>query len=138
MRKGATNTVLLIVGIMVLVVAGIFILSQQNATVAPEKQVSNGANGIIEGDGSGTNMQAIDVNIQKFMFRPDTLNVKKGTKVTWKNNDTIQHSITAVDGSFDSGLIGKNQTFSHTFNKAGTFEYFCTPHPKMKATITVE
>ncbi len=46
--------------------------------------------------------------------------------------------VTAVDRSFDSGLIQPGKTYRHTFTKAGTFNLFCTPHPFMKGTIVVK
>lgn len=151
MRNGAAHTVLLIVAIVILFVGGLFFLSQQNATVAPEKdaitaqpsqpageQPQTSGSGLIEGDDSGPNMQGIDVTIEDYAFEPVTLTVKKGAKVTWKNDDSVQHTVTATDGSFDSGLLSKDQTFSHTFNEAGTFDYFCKPHPTMKAKIIVQ
>ena len=49
----------------------------------------------------------------------------------------MQHSATANDGSFDTGLLGKGKSGSHTFDESGTFQYVCKPHPFMKGTITV-
>jgi len=46
--------------------------------------------------------------------------------------------VTAVDGSFDSGFLATGQSFSHTFDAPGELEYFCVPHPWMRARITVE
>ena len=47
------------------------------------------------------------------------------------------HNVTAVDGSFDSGLLATGETFSYTFDKPGEFEYYCTPHPWMRARVMV-
>jgi plastocyanin len=47
------------------------------------------------------------------------------------------HTVTAVDGSFDSGLMNPDGSWSHTFTEAGEFEYFCTPHPWMRAKVIV-
>ena len=61
-----------------------------------------------------------------------------GTTVTWTNNEpNMVHSVTAVDGSFDSGLLATGETFSYTFAAAGEFEYYCIPHPWMRARIIV-
>lgn len=60
-----------------------------------------------------------------------------GTTVEWKNNDPLIHTVTAVNKSFDSGLIRPGNTYSHTFTKAGTFNIVCMPHPFMKAVIVV-
>ena len=61
-----------------------------------------------------------------------------GTTVTWTNNDAnMVHSVTAVDGSFDSGLLATDETFSYTFAMPGEYEYYCIPHPWMRARIMV-
>lgn len=65
------------------------------------------------------------------------LEVAAGTTVEWTNNDPLAHSVTATDGSFDSGLIQPGQTWRHTFTTAGTYEFHCTPHPFMKGTVVV-
>jgi nitrite reductase (NO-forming) len=71
-------------------------------------------------------------------YSVNVLTVKVGTTVTWVNQDDQQHTITAVDGSFDSGFMTEGQIFSHTFDTAGEFEYFCTPHMWMRAKVIVE
>jgi plastocyanin len=76
------------------------------------------------------------VNIQNFAFNPGTLTVKKGTTVTWTNNDAAQHQIKSA--TFNSSQFGKGQTFSFTFNDAGTFDYSCAIHPSMLGKIIVE
>lgn len=65
------------------------------------------------------------------------IQITVGTTVEWKNNDPLIHTVTAVDKSFDSGLMRPGNTYSHTFTKAGTFNIFCMPHPFMKAVIVV-
>jgi LPXTG-motif cell wall-anchored protein len=78
------------------------------------------------------------VTIADFDFTPATITVSQGDTVTWNNNGPTPHSATANDGSFDTGILKKGQTSSHTFNQAGTFSYFCKPHPFMKATVVVQ
>jgi len=75
------------------------------------------------------------VEIENFAFNPETLNIQKGTTVTWSNKDNVQHTVTS--DIFDSGNLGKGGSFSYTFNQAGTFEYKCTIHPYMKGKIIV-
>lgn len=78
------------------------------------------------------------IAIQDFAFDPDDLTIPVGTTVTWTNNDGAPHTVTADDGSFDSGNLGQGDTFTFTFEEAGTFTYICKIHPSMTATITVE
>ena len=68
----------------------------------------------------------------------NVLRVKVGTTVNWTNNDGIVHTVTTVDGSFDSGFLGEAESWSHTFDTVGEFEYFCIPHPWMRAMVIVE
>ena len=78
------------------------------------------------------------VTIADFHFDPATITINQGDTVTWNNNGPTAHSATANDGSFDTGILKKGQSGSHTFNQAGTFSYFCKPHPFMKASIVVQ
>ena len=77
------------------------------------------------------------VTIANFSFSPTPLTVNVGSTVTWTNQDSTAHTVTADDGSFQSSQIGGGGTFTQTFAKAGTFAYHCSIHPSMKATITV-
>lgn len=76
------------------------------------------------------------INIQNFAFNPATLTIKKGITVTWTNNDSAQHQIKSA--TFNSSQLGKGQSFSFTFNDAGTFDYSCAIHPSMLGKIIVE
>jgi len=77
------------------------------------------------------------VDIKGFAFSPASLEVAAGTTVTWTNSDSATHTVTADDGSFDSGDLANGATFSFTFDTAGTFTYHCNIHPNMTATIVV-
>lgn len=78
------------------------------------------------------------VEINNFMFTPQALTVPVGTTVTWKFDDSTQHTVTADDNSFASSPMSNGQTFTHTFSAAGTVPYHCSIHPEMTATITVK
>ena len=71
-------------------------------------------------------------------FSINVLTVPVGTTVTWTNQDTTMHTVTAVDGSFDSGYYGEGESWSFTFTEAGEYEYYCIPHPWMRAKVIVE
>jgi len=82
-------------------------------------------------------------NNPKF-YDPSPANVAVGTTVTWVNDDATLH--TAVSGTpdsgpsgeFDSSYLAKGKTFQHTFDKAGTFDYYCTLHPFMVGQVVVK
>jgi plastocyanin len=79
------------------------------------------------------------VTISNSAYSPNPLTVSKGTTVTWQNNDSMAHTATADDASFDTGNIPANSTSSGvTFNQTGTFAYHCTYHSGMQGTITVQ
>jgi len=80
--------------------------------------------------------QNISVTIQNFSFTPADIKVKVGDKVTWTNQDSVSHTVTAA--GFDSGILNQGQSFSQTFNETGEFNYHCSPHQSMKGTVTVE
>jgi len=81
---------------------------------------------------------ATAVTIQNFAFSPASLTIKKGETVTWTNKDSTAHTVTSDNNVFSSNPLNNGQTFSFTFNNAGTFPYHCNIHPMMKATITVQ
>ena len=83
------------------------------------------------------------VAMQNLVFEPKTITVNAGDTITWTNQDQVPHTVTAADGSFDSGNIDAGQTFSHTFTTAGTVAYYCKYHGAaggsgMAGTITVQ
>lgn len=85
---------------------------------------------------------AVNIDVQGFKF-PANMDVAKGTKVTWTNKDTAKHTVTSgtrpnKDGKFDGQLDASTGTFSFTFTEAGTFNYWCSLHSSMNATITVK
>ncbi|GAB4442596.1 MAG: hypothetical protein OHK0015_41400 [Chloroflexi bacterium OHK40] len=79
-----------------------------------------------------------------FAFEPIEIRIKAGTTVLFPNNGQKQHSATAVDGSFDTGLYGPGETRSLTFDTPGSFRYYCVLHAPadgssgMAGTIIVE
>jgi amicyanin len=85
-------------------------------------------------DASTTNT----VTIADYEYAPKNITVKKGTTVTWTNQDSVAHTVTAKAGSGpDSSLLAKGQSYSYTFNNVGSFDYYCKPHPYMTGTVTV-
>ncbi|HEX2066107.1 MAG TPA: cupredoxin family copper-binding protein, partial [Candidatus Thermoplasmatota archaeon] len=78
------------------------------------------------------------VAIAQFMFDPASLAVQAGGRVVWTNQDGAMHTVTADDGSFDSGTLAQGATFRHTFAAAGTLDYHCSIHPSMQGRIVVQ
>jgi plastocyanin len=82
---------------------------------------------LVQGAGSPTNSQ----------FSPATLTVKVGTTVTWVNRDSAPHTVTSMNGTFDSGNMNSGASYKFTFSQPGTYLYTCTYHSWMKGTIVV-
>ena len=99
-----------------------------------------------DGDNAGSEpAAATNVTVKTFMFEPDPLRVEAGTKVTWTNEDAAVHTVTTgprgrPDGRVDGKLEKSGGTFSATFDKPGTYRYFCSLHsgPGMEAELVVE
>ncbi len=85
---------------------------------------------------------ATGVYVQLFQFRPGAIAVKSGERVTWTNQDDIEHTVTAgvpaePDGRFDFTLDGKGTTASTAFPTPGTYTYFCRRHQHMRGEVKV-
>ena len=82
----------------------------------------------------------------KIFYDPSPANVAVGTTVTWINDDATLHTATSGTGLddpnsgkvFDSSYLSKGKTYQHTFDKAGTFDYYCTLHPFMVGQVVVK
>ena len=70
-------------------------------------------------------------------FGANPLNVSLGTTVIWVNQDTVEHTVTADDGSFDSETLQPGQYFAHTFNEAGDNTYYCAIHGRQSMSGAV-
>ena len=79
-----------------------------------------------------------EVKIDNFSFSPATLQIKAGTTVTWTNADDIPHTVVSGDKIFKSKALDTDEKFSFTFDKPGTYPYFCSLHPKMTAKVVVQ
>jgi len=78
------------------------------------------------------------IHMADFMFSQDTVTIPAGATVQWVNDDEVQHSASADDGSWGSGELSKGQTWSHTFATPGVYTYHCDDHTYMKAEIDVK
>lgn len=82
--------------------------------------------------------QAAQVSIANMAFNPADITVQTGTSVTWSNDDSLPHTVTALDGSFDSGILDPGASFSWTFAAPAEIAYQCQLHPIMQGSVTVE
>jgi len=85
-----------------------------------------------------TTQPAAEIKIDNFSFAPAVLTVPAGTQVTWTNRDDIPHNVTTDGAAIKSKTLYTDDKFSFTFTKPGTYQYFCSIHPKMKGTVVVK
>jgi plastocyanin len=81
------------------------------------------------------------VFVRRFEFFPDTLRIRPGTSVTWVNCEEANvepHTTSADQGAWDSPFLSPGESFTHTFLTAGSFGYFCRPHPFMRGQVIVQ
>lgn len=79
----------------------------------------------------------VAVTIEDYAFSPGNLQVTVGTTVAFTNRDAAPHTATADGGAWSTELLRKGQSGSVTFDEPGIYEYYCQPHPDMRARIEV-
>lgn len=121
MKKGIIISIIVIAVLVIGVLA--FIFSQQPSSNNPT---------------TPSNTQSNEISIKGFAFSPSTISIKVGDTLTWTNQDSTSHTVTSDSGSeLSSATLSQGQTYSHTFNTAGTYSYHCTFHSGMKAKVIV-
>ncbi|HHC09150.1 MAG TPA: hypothetical protein ENK55_10610 [Actinobacteria bacterium] len=79
------------------------------------------------------------ISIEDFAFHPADLTVPVGTTIEWRNDEGgVAHTATSDEGTWDSGTLQPGDTYALTLDTPGTFTYFCSIHPSMTGSITVE
>jgi plastocyanin len=80
---------------------------------------------------------AWSVNIGDNFFDPPQSAVEPGSTITWTNNGDEPHTVTADDGSFDSGMLNPGDSYTVAFDGQGTLTYHCAIHPEMRGSVTI-
>lgn len=133
---GITVAVIIIAG---LIVTTMMRSNQQEGSGSTTHQM-NGPSNADSSKKSSSPQETNTVTYQDFAVAQPHIKVKKGTTVTWVNQDTAKHDVTPVnetDSFKASDLFGKNESYTVTFDTVGKFEYFCSPHPYMKGVVEV-
>ena len=100
-----------------------------------QQMMGGGTNTSNETPSVGTKTATVDM--RNFAFTPGNLQVPVGATVTFTNDDSVPHTATARDGSWDTGLLNQGESKSITFDKPGDYEYYCKVHPNQVAHLTV-
>jgi plastocyanin len=115
-------------------------------TGMPIERTAHGAGGmrfVRIGDppaGGDTPAAAADsrqVVVDNFSFTPAAAAVPVGATVTWTNHDDIPHNVVSPDQKFKSPVLDTDEMFSHKFEAAGTYKYYCSIHPRMTGQVVV-
>lgn len=95
--------------------------------------------GAVQADDAAAKGATVQVNIFNYKFDPETVTIAAGTTVTWTNKDEVPHTVASSDKSFKgSAGLDTGDSYSYTFDKPGTYKYYCTLHPFMTGTIVVQ
>jgi plastocyanin len=94
-------------------------------------------NGCKKSDNSPSSPPANEVWMQNNSFNPSTITVSANTTITWRNKDSVTHTVTSTTSAFDSGNIAAGGTYSRQFMTAGTYSYHCTIHSNMNGQVVV-
>lgn len=79
----------------------------------------------------------VRVSIKALAFSPSTITVTRGDTVTWTNADIVQHTVTMIDGTRDSGALLTGADYSWVSDVPGVFAYQCAYHPSMQGRVEV-
>ena len=99
---------------------------------------SGGTNALAASDIVAVNIVDVPRPQAKWGYTPGTRKIQPGTWITWSNAGQDAHTVTALDGSFDSGNLDPSEGFSWFFDQPGTFEYVCGLHTWMTGKIIVD
>jgi plastocyanin len=82
-------------------------------------------------------VRRVSAGMRNLAFEPARITVDVGTTIVWRNNDQVEHTVTASDRSWDSGIIRPGASWERTFTRPGSYDFYCTPHPFMKGVVIV-
>jgi plastocyanin len=122
---------------------------QNQITLVPNGNITSGVANMKQNNTAIINIMNVSIvsdaaGLEDKAYQPNPVEIKAGQSVIWTNNDLTTHTVTEGNPStnvtakgFDSGLLSPEQTFKHTFDKAGTTEYHCILHPTMIGKVKV-
>jgi plastocyanin len=121
--RRAAAIVLLVLGLAVILVVAVVATACGGGTSSSSTTAAGGGPQVV---------------MKGFAFSPASITVKVGESVTWTNQDSATHTVTADNGEFKSADIAAGATYTFKFDKAGTYPYHCSIHSSMKGTVVVQ
>jgi plastocyanin len=89
------------------------------------------------GGESAASSKPVTVDIASFKYKPETVTVRAGGKVTWVNQDKAGHTATFT-GGLDTDRLEKGERKALTFDKPGRYPYVCAFHAFMTGVVVVK
>ena len=138
MKKSVVGIIVLVV--VVVGVAAYALMHNNNNNGYGYSSSSQNNSSMSQQSSSQTNTQTTNkVTISNFSFTPASITVKKGTTVTWTNQDSVAHTVVETDGQTGphSQDLANGASYSFTYSTTGTFQYHCSVHPEMTGRVVV-
>ncbi len=139
-----SRTVQIVVGLLILAgIVGVVVAATHNnndssnssSTTTPQSKSSNDSS---QSNNDSTASTSSSISIMNMAFSPASTTVKRGTQVTWTNNDSTAHTVTSdSEKGPNSDTLQPGGKYSFTFNDEGTIKYHCSIHPFMTGSVTV-
>lgn len=113
-------------------------LSRFRSRAAPDQsRVARSETASAPARAGGRQVKPVMIEVRSLRFSKGKIEIEAGTTIVWRNRDPLAHTVTSDSGSFDSGDLKPDASWSHTFTEPGTYSYHCTPHPLMRAIVVV-
>ena len=146
MIKTGIKSLLIVLGVVILLSLIGYVVTQREGLVkgevfvpTPEVTITPTVVLTVSPTGISTSSaRRLEVIISNSSFQPADITTGKGSLIVWKNNDAVSHTVTADDGSFNSGEIKAGGSFDQRFDYIKTYSYSCSFHPEMKGTIVIK
>ncbi|MGI9027829.1 MAG: plastocyanin/azurin family copper-binding protein [Candidatus Saccharimonadales bacterium] len=139
-----------VAAIAVIAIVGVVVANKPDSVSSPSSSSSSSSSQTDQKDStpnanasSGkedlTTQTEVAMDIKEFAFVKKDITIKKGTTVTWTNQDEAKHNVVSKQDGGPKGedLLKQGESYSFTFDTIGTFNYLCEPHPYMKGIVNV-
>ena len=153
--------IVLVAVILILVVGGGFIVFVQDSkreTIKDEPSTAHDMKNMNSSPEEDISMYSVDftndnvvkIDIDNSEYKISNIKIKQDTTVVWTNQDTVEHtimtgrmndtqshSISKSGNDLMSPVLGRGESYSYIFNKAGNYTYHCSKHPSDTGNVTV-
>ena len=135
-RAGKRQTIILVSALAIILAVGVLAAScgEGSTTTTGGASTTASTPGTNTGGGAG----GAQVVMKDLAFDPATVTIRAGESVNWINQDSMNHTVVADNGEFESGGLAGGATFSFTFDTPGTYAYHCGIHPSMTGEVVVQ